>query len=166
MTSQNIALTEQQQALVDQGLEENGVLLEFAIYIGQTELGEHTYFFHTTSSSWGYVVLPIGSSNGVAGLDLERSVISVGSREFDMATGAEVLFSYLVHTDLRKTQLGAGRMGSFLPEHAAERLGVTEKEPEWVGHTWLDPWDLTTEVIVAAVAITLVFPDRRKVVIL
>ncbi len=171
-----------------------------AVYLGKTQEGEHTYFWHYGASD-GYVVLPIGRGGANSGYefahyDYESGNITLntpdGSREFT-TEGVEILpppFQYLIHVDLRKyntvykehVAANGGVFpadgneesfliccggGSYLPERAAIVAGVEPKvEIPWVANFWLSPWDLTEELTRSAVAITVVFPDDRRIPVL
>lgn len=57
--------------------------------------------------------------------------------------------------------------GSYLPEHAAKRLGLEAGVSiEWIGHLWITPYELTKSFMQAVLALTLVYPDGRRVVII
>jgi hypothetical protein len=171
-----------------------------AVYLGKTEIGEHTYFWHYGASD-GYVVLPIGRegvNSGYGGyefahFDYESGNITLntpeGNREFT-TEGVEILpppFQYLLHLDLRKynthylEQVKEGFAsqedednfliccggGSYLPERAALTAGAEPKVGiSWVANYWLAPWELTEELTRSALAITMVYPDDRRVIVL
>ena len=165
-------LTQEQQEKIQHGSKECAGCVR---YIGGTERGEHTYFWHYGASA-GSVVLPVGHENPGFSYDTGEIFFFDGERQRTFTLDGEDLtspFQYLCHLDVRKlsTEVQKGlpflNDGSYLPEHAAKRLGVEAGIPiEWVGHIWLAPWDLSKPLTDAAVALTIVYQDNRRVIVL
>ncbi|GEM_PF-5516239 len=139
-------------------------------YLGATTAGAHTYFWHYGVSD-GYLTLPIGEQQPELNYNtLTITTFNGGTREWTN-DGEETTppFEFLCHVDTRKLEGYEVNLnsGSYLPEHAATRLGVPPRVPiEWVGHLWMAPWDMTKQISDAMIALTIVHRDGRKVVVL
>lgn len=163
------------------------------VYLGATPIGEHTYFFHVMGEDGGegYLSLPIApEGEPFPRVDWNQSevVIQVGPEKWFDLDGAGFIpspFQYLIHVDLRKWHrvykenapytdryseesiLICCGGGSTLPARAAKAAGVDSKDSvPWAANFRIAPWELTEELLRASVAVTAVYPDDRRIVVL
>ena len=158
-----------------------------AEYLGQTALGEHTFYWHYGNGD-GYVALPV--AEGQLSYDYDSGHITVGNREFDRE-GEEILpppFMVLVHFDLRQWSAYADQYkeqsfsvsdeeaewlrgchnnsGSFAPEVLARKLGVEPGVPiPWLANEWFQPWEVDEAMLRAAVLVTVSHRNGERQVI-